>query len=316
MRADYILRHRPLRAAAAAGHNNDSIKKNRNEGPGVNPFDAKASFNEGLRRRKGYRFSGNAPGDQTTDDQGGAGGRRGRRRRGDGDDHWLSPNGLGLLDTLEEEFDAAITHAYLGPLVERGTIPYAFECEERIGKEHSHILEMTSGQQLLGWVKASDDLLRLEHKAGVSRATRSSGDNEDHRKLPLFQYWDGLAFMEASNFIPLDLVWAENKTIARSIRCLDPLSGDDVILIQTYMGEEEESMVSGENEVSTKEHQISFLTKQYPSASFSPTGDFQSETYAVRGIARAGLLSRHPVENLKKQKATHTLITHKTPLGE
>ena len=307
LRANYVLRHRPSHRAAA---------QNRGvEGDSAKGFDAKARFNETLRqRRRGYGYHRYEP---SAEKEESASRRRRREGGGAGDDNnsWLpSMNDTGLLESLEEEFDAALLHAFLGPRVDSEAIPHAFEAEERIrpsGEDlpHEHILELTSGQQVLGWVTAAASL----HLGGLV----AHGDDK-REGWPLLHYWDGLTSMEAaSNYLPLDLIWAD-KTVARSIRGVDRVSGDDVILIQTQLGEVDKPVMSGKrgkvwNQCQSVEEHLLTSCVSFPLS--LATGN-NGGMFAIRGLNKAGLISRHTVENLEKRQATHTLITHKTPGGE
>ena len=155
-----------------------------------------------------------------------------------------------FFSEFNKEFDSAVLHAYLGPRVEDGEIPMAFECEERIPSTddgaHPHILELTSGQQVLGWVVEAHSSLRVGAAASQTDGQQRQGCKGDERNATLLHhYWDGLARVEASNYISLDLVWGD-KTIARGVRAVEPTTGDDMILIQTQV---EDGPSSGEVKV-------------------------------------------------------------------
>jgi hypothetical protein len=89
--------------------------------------------------------------------------------------------GMGFLESIHAEFHEALWFAAQGPRVpyflEEGKslggvmFPWAFECELRSDPSHAHIVELVSGQQLLGWVKLADRGARLT--SGGQQAPRS-----------------------------------------------------------------------------------------------------------------------------------------------
>ncbi|KAL3134000.1 hypothetical protein ABBQ32_008439 [Trebouxia sp. C0010 RCD-2024] len=96
-----------------------------------------------------------------------------------------------LRAELRNEFNAAVRHAYLGPRVEVGTdqLPEAFEGEERSIAGVGDVLQLVSGQQLLGVVRERQDA-RLPGAVGAldrelarhldSGTTNSSAPSAEH----------------------------------------------------------------------------------------------------------------------------------------
>ena len=246
-------------------------------------------------------------------------GEEGRRRAGaahaaaDGAKGWdaLILSDPGLFGQLQESFQDALIHAYLGPRVAENTIPWAFEGEERRsrgrvteeggtegGNEeqeglHPHILELTSGQQLLGFVDTAplslDSLLEAGREGEEEGAKEKQGEEEEEG-LSLRSQLSGLmSVTDENNYMPLRLVW-QGRCLARSTRLRDPVEGEDVLVVQTYLEEE-------------AQHQHQHQHQQQ-----------RGKCYVIRGLESKRLLSSHQVRDAATGSLTHVLVSHRTPL--
>ncbi|GAB5031848.1 chaperone domain superfamily isoform 2 [Nannochloropsis oceanica] len=323
-RAEYILKRRhysrngtsasaaAAAAAAVAGFSDQSSRD-------PNPVDAfNASLRKGRRRsarRRAGMYNAIHEGEHDCEDEN----EEGRRRAGiahaaaRGAKPWdaLTLSDPGLFGQLQESFHDALIYSYLGPRVAENTIPWAFEGEERrsrgrvteergaeIGKEgqeslHPHILEMTSGQQLLGFVDAAP--LSIESLLEAGREGKKEGEKEkqgveEEEGLSLRSQLSGLiSATDRKNYMPLRLVW-QGRCLARSTRLRDPVEGEDVVVVQTYL----------EGEV---QHQHQHQQQEQ-----------RGKCYVIRGLESKRLLSSHQVRDAATGGLTHVLVSHRTPL--
>lgn len=195
----------------------------------------------------------------------------------------------------------------------KGTIPWAFECEERrpldyaeaagaaaapaeddastpcVGALHPHILQMTSGQQLLGWVEArSDGGWTLPESMREERAGGSGQDDVTMRGP-----FSRLRSVEGQHaYTPLSLMW-QGSLLAEAVRLRDEGKGEDVIAVKILQ------RAAGDEQQQQQEE-----------------GKDQEEApcYLVRGLDTSALLSQHPIEDARTGHATHLLVCHRTPL--
>ena len=218
----------------------------------------------------------------------------------------------GLFGQLQESFQDAMIFAYLGPSVAENTIPWAFEGEERRsrgraegGREegeegeeglHPHILELTSGQQLLGYVDVAplslDSLLEAGRREEEEREVGEEGGEEEG--LSWRSLLSGLSSVtDKKNYTPLRLVW-QGRCLARSTRLRDPVKEEDVLVVQTHL--------EGEAQQQQQQQQQGGQQGQ------------QGKCYVIRGLESKQLLSSHQVRDAATGELTHVLVSHRTPL--
>lgn len=217
----------------------------------------------------------------------------------------------GLLGQLQQEYDEALLFAYLGPRVEERTIPWAFECEERrpidyeaaagsdtdggvgtaqlsAGVLHPHILQITSGQQLLGFVEARAD-------GGWSPFLPEGPPREQQQQdePALRSPFSGLRSVEGRhNYAPLALTW-QGAPLAEAVRLRNEQKGEDVIVVKVLQRAVQGEVKGG-------------LTVE-------GQGD-EAPCYLVRGLDTSAIVSQHVVEDVRTGRPTHLMICHKTPL--
>jgi len=212
----------------------------------------------------------------------------------------------GLFGQLQESFQDAMIFAYLGPRVAENTIPWAFEGEERRsrgraegGREeggegeerlHPHILELTSGQQLLGYVDVAPLSLDSLLEAGRREEEEREGGEEG---LSLRSQLSGLSSVtDKKNYTPLRLVW-QGRCLARSTRLRDPVKEEDVLVVQAHL--EGEAQQQQQQQQGGQQGQ-------------------QRKCYVIRGLESKQLLSSHQVRDAGTGELTHVLVSHRTPL--
>lgn len=196
-----------------------------------------------------------------------------------------------------------------------GTIPWAFECEERrpldydaggaalgaeggdsssgpeehlppsTGVRHPHILQMTSGQQLLGFVEARNDggwgVPSLPESASGEEGDGGEGQDSNVAMRAAFS---GLRSVDGQpNYAALSLTW-QGALLAEAVRLRDDGKGEDVIVVKTQREPQQEK---GE-----------------------------APCFVVRGLDTSALLSQHVIEDMRagQTTATHLMICHRTPL--
>lgn len=335
-RAEYILKnpHRP-RGSGSGGVGAASPSWG---GKGPSPVDVfNASMRQGRRRRAGLgddRFAKWTRGKENTGSEDeelkgkqGAGLGVGGKAAGPWDAvSLLNP---GLLGRLQDSFQEAMIHAYLGPYVADNTIPWAFEAEERRargsrgrdetrrGREghqalHPHILEMTSGQQLLGYVESAPVCLeallegmtvqekRLASRPGADMASKGEGEGEGGADgLCLRSQLSGMVSLpDKKNFASLRVMW-QGQCLGRGMRFWDSDKKEDVVLVEAYALRDNEAPRPG------------WFGPQAP----EQTGDEDMMgSYVVRGLGARRLLSSHPVRHAASGAVSHVLVSHRTPL--
>ena len=317
LKAAYILKRRPhqhhlrRRPTGAGGAMHATAK-------GPSPVDAfNASLRKG-RRRSARRRAG------LYDDAGAVEQEEGEAAAEEG--AWTGPTSWktlsqlepGLFRHLEQEFEDAMIHAYLGPRVEANTIPWAFEAEERRrppprppqDKEdeqhavdeplHPHILQITSGQQLLGFVEAAPLSVDSLLSAIPVVEEEEKEEGKDESELSLRSQLAGLSSVDdKSNYGPLRLVW-QDTPLARSTRLWDTAKKEDVIVVQTEAGEQTTAAAGPQANGSDN-------TDNAGAAS-------PAKMYLIRGLDNQRLLSSHQIRDAASGELTHVLISHRTPL--
>jgi len=200
-----------------------------------------------------------------------------------------------------------------------GTIPWAFECEERrpindggggdkggaeasqpsTGVRHPHILQMTSGQQLLGYVEArAEGTPFVLPKVATQQEQQQQHDDGGEEAVTLRSPFSGLRSVEPGrhNYASLELTW-QGAPLAEAVRLRDEGKGEDVIVVKILQ-------------------QMRGVAHHHPSRELQE--EEEAPCYMVRGLDTAALLSQHVVEEVEvrsgQAQATQVLICHRTPL--
>ncbi|KAK1323458.1 hypothetical protein QJS10_CPA02g00318 [Acorus calamus] len=95
--------------------------------------------------------------------------------------------GTGHLNTIENEFYAAIRMAYYGPFVESmDLLPDCFEAEERSSCETAEVLHLVSGPDLFGIVRLVDRVPELPNARFEQLSSSDCVGSVEHSQSPVF----------------------------------------------------------------------------------------------------------------------------------
>ncbi|KAK1275728.1 hypothetical protein QJS04_geneDACA001632 [Acorus gramineus] len=95
--------------------------------------------------------------------------------------------GTGYLNTIENEFYAAIRMAYYGPFVESmDLLPDCFEAEERSACETAEVLHLVSGRDLFGIVRLVDRVPELPNVRFEQLSSSDCVGSVEHSQSPVF----------------------------------------------------------------------------------------------------------------------------------
>jgi hypothetical protein len=168
---------------------------------------------------------------------------------------------------------------------------------------HPHILQLTSGQQLLGFVEARADggwepflpetaARAQEDDEEEEEDKGKEGEGEEGEDVTLRSPFSGLRSADGRhNYAPLLLMW-QGAPMAEAVRLRDEGKGEDVVVVKVLQRVQQAADGGGGAE----------------------SNEGEAPCYMVRGLDTSALLSQHVVEGVRTGQATHLLICHRTPL--
>lgn len=223
-----------------------------------------------------------------------------------------------------------MAHTYRHPHPTRslpsGTIPWAFECEERrpidyevaagrdangsastaqpsAGVLHPHILQITSGQQLLGFVEARADGGWVPFiPEGPPREKQQEDKRGEEENVTLRSPFSGLRSVEGRhNYVPLSLMWqGQDAPLAEAVRLRDEWKGEDVIVVKVL-----KHAVPGKGK-----GKGALRVEGQEEDDSGP----EAPCYMVRGLDTPSLVSQHVIARTGQATPTHLMVCHRTPL--